>query len=179
MEPTQVRNLDGYGGDAIPWAKVQDVLDRGAAEITQAPGTGGPDRHTCWLATARPDGTPHVRPVGVVWVDGVAHFTAGPDTQKARNLERDPRCSLTLATRPFDLTIDGRAARVIDDADLERAAQAFSEAGWTPTVRDGAFYAEFSAPSAGPPPWAVYRVTPEVVYAFGTAEPYGATRFRF
>lgn len=45
--------------------------------------------------------------------------------------------------------------------------------------RDGALHAEFSAPSAGPPPWYVYEATPTTTYAFGTAEPYGATRFRF
>jgi hypothetical protein len=39
--------------------------------------------------------------------------------------------------------------------------------------------AEYSAPSAGPPPWDVYQVTPQTVYALGTAEPYGATKFQF
>jgi hypothetical protein len=34
-----------------------------------------------------------------------------------------------------------------------------------------------SAPSAGPPPWNVYRVVPATVFALGTEEPYGATRF--
>jgi hypothetical protein len=37
--------------------------------------------------------------------------------------------------------------------------------------------AEYSAPSAGPPPWHVYKIAPSTVFAFGTAEPYGATRF--
>ena len=37
----------------------------------------------------------------------------------------------------------------------------------------------FSAPAAGPPPWDVYEFTPETVYALATAEPGGATRFRF
>ncbi len=46
-------------------------------------------------------------------------------------------------------------------------------------MRDGALYAEFSAPSAGPPPWDVDEVTPATVFALGTAEPYGATRWRF
>ena len=36
---------------------------------------------------------------------------------------------------------------------------------------------EYSAPSAAPPPWQVYKITPATVFAFGTAEPYGATRF--
>jgi hypothetical protein len=46
-------------------------------------------------------------------------------------------------------------------------------------LREGAFYHEFSAPSAGPPPWYLYELGPETVFAFGTAEPFGATRFDF
>jgi hypothetical protein len=176
--PTGEKNLDGYGGPAIPWEKVHQLLDRGFSQITQAPDTGGPNRHTCWLATTRPDGSSHVRPVGVVWVDGIPHFNAGPATQKARNLAANPRCSITVATQPFDIAIEGRAARVTDDAHLERVAGAFAEAGWTPTVRDGALYNQYSAPSAGPPPWWAYAVTPDTVYAFGTAAPFGATRWR-
>ena len=69
--------------------------------------------------------------------------------------------------------------KITDDARLQRIAGAFAASGWSPTVRDGAFYAEYSAPSAGPPPWEVYEVVPQTVFALGTAEPYGATRFRF
>src|SRR5262245_29633403 len=36
--------------------------------------------------------------------------------------------------------------------------------------------ADYSAPSTGPPPWHVYRITPATVFAFGTLEPYGATK---
>ncbi len=32
---------------------------------------------------------------------------------------------------------------------------------------------------AGPPPWDIYEVTPETVFAMGTVEPGGATRWRF
>ena len=60
------RNLDGYGAPLIPWTRVRERLDRG---LTQAPGTGGPDRHTAWLATVRPDGRPHVMPPGILWVE--------------------------------------------------------------------------------------------------------------
>jgi hypothetical protein len=45
-------------------------------------------------------------------------------------------------------------------------------------VKDGAFTAEFSAPSAGPPPWALYVLTPSVAFGVATAEPWGATRWR-
>ena len=62
-EPASERNLDGYDAPLIPWAKVRARLDQG---WTQAPRTGGPDRHTSWLATTKPDGSPHVMPLGVL-----------------------------------------------------------------------------------------------------------------
>ena len=45
-------------------------------------------------------------------------------------------------------------------------------------VRDGAFWHEYSAPSAGPPPWDVYEITPTTIFAVATREPHGATRWR-
>ena len=42
-----------------------------------------------------------------------------------------------------------------------------------------AITAEYSAPSAGPPPWTVYRVTPVTATAVATVEPGGATRWTF
>jgi hypothetical protein len=41
-----------------------------------------------------------------------------------------------------------------------------------------ALTAEYSAPSAGPPPWHVYRLTPRTATAVGTVDPGGATRWR-
>jgi len=90
-----------------------------------------------------------------------------------------PRCTVTVATEPFDLVVEGEAARVTDDTELQRVAAAYAEGGWPASARDGALDAEYSAPSAGPPPWHAYRLTPTTIYAFGTAEPYGATRWRF
>ena len=126
-EPTAERNLDGYGAPVIPWAKVRERLGAG---VSQAPGTGGPDRHTCWLATVRPDGTPHVMPLGVLWVDGAFYFTAGPGTRKARNLAHDPHCVITVATHEFDLVVEGAAERVTDEAKLLRIADAYAADGW-------------------------------------------------
>jgi len=178
-QPKGARNLDGYGAPVIPWTKVCELLEEGMAQITQAPGSGGPGRHTCWLATVRPDGRPHVVPVGVLWGDGTAYFTAGPGTRKAKNLVHDPRCVITVATAAFDLVAEGEARKVTEEATLERVAEQYSGAGWSPTVRDGALYAQYSAPSAGPPPWEVYEFTTSTLFALGTAEPFGATRWRF
>jgi pyridoxamine 5'-phosphate oxidase-like protein len=169
------QNLDGYGAPAIEWARVKEVLD---GRLAQAPGTGGPQRHTTWLTTINPDGSPHVMPVGVASCQGTWYFTSGPGTRKSRNLARDPRCVASVATHPFDIVIEGTAHRVTDVAELGSVAEAFGRGGWSPTVEDDAFTAAYSAPSAGLAPWYVYRIKPSTVFALGTSEPFGATRFQ-
>lgn len=174
QQPTASRNLDGYGAPTIAWERVRDAM---TGDLTQAPGTGGPDRHTHWLATINPDGTPHVMPVGVFNLEGTMYFTSGPGTRKSKNLVRDARCVITVATHPFDVVAEGSAQRVTDPHELEVVAAAAAAGGWPARVDGDALTAEFSAPAAGPPPWYVHRVEPTTVFALGTAEPYGATRF--
>nr|WP_069388077.1 pyridoxamine 5'-phosphate oxidase family protein [Cellulosimicrobium cellulans] len=116
-------------------------------------------------------------PLGALVLDEEIFLCAGEGTRKIRNVRRDPRCTLTVATEPFDLTVEGTAERVTDPVTLERVAAGFRDDGWPAHVDGDALTAEFSAPSAGPPPWSVYRVAPTRVFAFGAAEPYGATRF--
>lgn len=169
------QNLDGYGAPLIDWGRVRAVLDH---QLSQAPGTGGPDRHTHWLTTINSDGSPHVVPIGVVSHGGIWYFTSGPGTRKSRNLARDARCVLSVATHPFDLVLEGTAHRVTDRGELHSVTAAFVDDGWPAQVQGDALTAEYSAPSAGPPPWYLYRMTPATVFAFGTCEPYGATKFR-
>jgi hypothetical protein len=172
--PRTTTNLDGYGAPTIEWDRVAAVL---AAPVTGAPDTGGPDRHTHWLATIDADGSPHVMPVGALHIDGLLYFTSGPGTRKSRNIGRDARCVVTVATHPFDLVVEGTAERVTDPDVLGTVAATYRQGGWPASVDGDALTAEFSAPAAGPPPWHVYRVVPATVFALGTAEPYGATRF--
>jgi pyridoxamine 5'-phosphate oxidase-like protein len=176
-EPTSERNLDRYGAPTIPWEKVRAVLSR---SISQEPGSGGPDRHTCWLATVRPDGRPHVMPVGVLLMDDTFYFTAGAATRKAQNLAYSPHCVFTVATHDFDLVLEGDAVKVTDPAKVARVAEAYRAGGWPASVDESgaSLTADYSAPSAGPPPWDAYAFTPATVFALGTAEPYGATRWR-
>jgi hypothetical protein len=55
----------------------------------------------------------------------------------------------------------------------------YRELGWPAQVEGDGFTAPFSAPSAGPPPWYLYRFRFHTVFGVATAEPYGATRWRF
>lgn len=145
--PTTQRNLDGYGTPPIDWQRVRGTL---ATDTTQARGTGGPDRHTAWLTTINPDGTPHVTPVGFIQIDGVWYFNSGLESRKIRNIVANPRCLVSVATHPFDLVIEGSPERVTDAAELNAVAETFVKHGWPAEVAGDGLTAEYSAPSAGP-----------------------------
>jgi len=164
------KNLDIYGNPPLPWSRALDQLE--AAADTQAP-------RTTWLSTVRPDGRPHLTGVGALWVDGRFYFTSGARTRKSRNLAANPNCALSMVLKGLDLAVEGRAEKVTDPATLERLAARYAAQGWPARAIDGALTAEFSAPSAGPAPWELYVVTPVTAFGVATAEPYGATRWRF
>ena len=175
-QPTTKNLADLYKLAPIDWADVHQSLE---ANLDQEPGTGGPDHHTFWLSTVDADGRPHMTAVGAFWDGGHYYFSGGPRSRKIRNIERDSRCAFGVAIHGFDVALEGRAARVTDNVQLEHLAQVFAEGGWAPTVADGGFTHEFSAPSAGPPPWYVYEFTLDDAYAVMTQEPGGATRWTF
>ncbi|GAA1602091.1 PPOX class F420-dependent oxidoreductase [Kribbella hippodromi] len=69
------------------------------------------------LATVLPDGSPHSIPLWVSTLDDNIVFLTGPDSQKARNLRRDPRVALSLAPvdNPYEpVIIRGRVTHWID-----------------------------------------------------------------
>ena len=164
----ETKNLDRYGHEPLPWSRARDALAAGA----------GP-RATYFLGTVRPDGLPHAAGVGAVWVDDALWFTAGPATRKARNLAERAECTISVRLQGIDLVLEGRAQRVTDPETLEQIAAVYRSGHWPAQVENDAFTAPFSAPSAGPPPWHLYRF--EIDTAFGVAgeEPYGASRWRF
>lgn len=179
LHPVSSTNLAGlYELAALDWQPIDARLER---QLTQAPGSGGPNRHTCWLTTIDPDGGPHVTGVGAMWLDGAFWFETGRSTRKGRNLARDPRCSLALAVEEFDLVVEGDAAPVTDRATVARLAGLWASEGWPCRVDESgtALTADFSAPSAGPPPWHVYRMGIRRATALATVAPGGATRWQF
>jgi PPOX class probable F420-dependent enzyme len=173
------KNLaDLYDSPLIDWDRIASRLAEG---FTQAPDTGGPNRHTCWLATIDPDGSPHVTGIGAIWAEGAFWFETGEKSRKGRNVARDPRCTLSVAVHDFDVVVEGDARQVRDPAKVAEMAGRWNAAGWPCRVDDSgvALTADYSAPSAGPPPWFVYLVEPRVATALLTVEPGGATRWRF
>jgi Pyridoxamine 5'-phosphate oxidase len=168
-EPIETKNLDIYGNAALPWSRSRDALD-------QLP----PSANTTWfLGTVGSDRRPHAAGVGALWDDGDIYFTSGPGTRKSRHLAANPACSISVQLQGIDLVFEGTATRVTDTPTLERIASRFREGGWEPAVAGDGFTAPYSAPSAGPPPWFLYRFSIDTVVGVAGAEPHGATRWRF
>jgi hypothetical protein len=134
---------------------------------------------TFFLGTVRPDATPHAAGIGAVWADDALWFATGPRTRKARNLAANPVCTISCRLAGIDLVLEGRAERVTDADTLERLAAVYRDTGWPAEVDRDAFTAPYSAPSAGPPPWHLYRFTLGTAFGVATAEPHGASRWRF
>lgn len=168
-EPIEVKNLDIYGSPEIPWSRPRDLLIKSLPTIDI----------TCFLGTVRPDGRPHAAGIGALWFDGDLYFTSGPGTRKARNLAANPACTIAVRLEGIDVELEGEAKRITDKPTLEQLVQMYRESGWPAEVEGDAFTAPFSAPSAGPPPWQLYRFTFHTVFGVATAEPNGATRWRF
>ena len=169
IEPAETTNLDRYGSDAVEWSRARDLLESNPADVDTP----------YFLGTVRPDGRPHSAGIGALWVDGDVYIVSGPQTRKSRNLADNPACTISASLPGMDVILEGDAARVTDAETLERLAARYRERGWPAEVDGDAFTAPYSAPSAGPPPWHLYRVEVHAAFAVASAEPHGATRWRF
>ena len=171
MEIVNLGEADGL--PPVDWTAIVAKLEAGS--------TPAPDTRTTWLATIGADGRPHVTAVGALWRDGTYWFQTGRGTQKARNLARDPRCSIAASIRQADVVVEGTAVHVTDPAAVAAAAKAWADQGWPaePDESGTGLTAPFNAPAQGPAPWDVYRLEAASATVVLSAEPGGLTRFRF
>ena len=174
MERVHLGAADGL--PIVEWSTVIEML-----ESKEPPASDAHISRTSWLTTVNEDGSPHVTPVGALWVDGAYWFQTGTGTKKGRNVARDPRCSVAVSTREADVVVEGSAVHVTEPAEVARAAKAWADQGWPcePDESGTGITAPFNAPGLGPAPWNVYRVEPRsAIITLGTA-PGGLTRFHF
>ncbi len=169
QQPRETRILDTYGNPPLEWERIRRALGQ----------TVSGESFTWFLGVTDPDGTPHAAGVGAVWVDDQVYLVSGPGTRKSRDLARQPAASLSVHLPDLDLVFEGTVRRVTDAPTLERLVRVYNDAGWPAQVEGDALTGPYSAPSAGPPPWHLYRLELGSVYAVAGAEPHGATRWRF
>ena len=152
--PDRTESLLEDGAETAPWEMAQERL----ANPEQS--------RTCWLATTRPDGRPHLMPVIGFWIDGAMHVVAGEGTQKARNIAADGRCVIATGSTTLpslDIVIEGRADALTDDDAVRHIAEVLKEKGW-PLEPKGAKVDGPNAPTAGPPPYTIFRIVPSRVF---------------
>lgn len=169
-EPYETTNLaEMYDQELMPWSRAAEAM-----------GTGSLDADTaCFLGTVGRDGRPHSAGVGVTIAEDGPYFTSGPGRAKARNVAAQPACVLSMRLPGLDLVLEGEAHRVTEAATIDRIVAAYRDGGW-PAERAGeAITAPYSAQSAGPGPWHLYRVDVHTAIGVGLRPPHGASRWRF
>ncbi|HET9601833.1 MAG TPA: pyridoxamine 5'-phosphate oxidase family protein [Acidimicrobiales bacterium] len=145
------------------------LTDRGAAPWSLAEERlRNPERpRTYWLATVGPDGAPHVMPLIAAWLDDALYFLSGEGTRKGRNLAHEARCVVATGSTTLpslDLIIEGRAERITDQETLRRGVEAYgTKLEWPLELSDGGVTGP-NAPTAGPPPYAMFRLVPSRIF---------------
>lgn len=74
------------------------------------------ERHLCTLTTRRPDGSPHVAPVGATLDGGLVRVITSRRSRKVRNALNDPAVALCQLDGRRWSTVEGQAT-VRDDAE--------------------------------------------------------------
>jgi len=177
METTNLAKAEGL--PTIEWSKVEKEV---ADLLLTNDDPNSPNRASFWLTTLNDDGSPHVTSVGAFWHAGSLWFQTGDRTRKAKNVARDPRCTMSVATKGFDVMVSGEAQRVTDPKIVAEIAALWAKSGWPaePDDTGTGITAPFNAPTLGPPPWHVYELKPRTATAVGTSEDSpGSMRWRF
>ncbi|MFI5012245.1 MAG: pyridoxamine 5'-phosphate oxidase family protein [Hyphomicrobiales bacterium] len=125
------------------------------------------------VATLRPDGWPQATTVGYVNEGLTLYFLCGPESQKARNLARDDRVSLTIDHDTADLmAITGLSmaahARAVDDP-----AEANKILRMLPLKYPDA--TSLPVPMPTPDQIRLFRVTPTVISVLDYSKGFGHT----
>ena len=125
------------------------------------------------IATLRPDGWPQATTVGYVNEDLTLYFLCGLDSQKAANLARDDRVSLTIDHDTSDimaitgLSMAARAQAVVDRDEAARILR----------MLPLKYPEQVSLPIPMPTPEEVriFRVTPTVISVLDYSKGFGHT----
>jgi hypothetical protein len=127
-EPSQPRMFGGSTGSAeLSWGWATERLTRA---------------RNYWIATTRPDGRPHSRPVWGVWLDNAFYFSTG--SLAAQNLAAQSEITVHLESGNEVVIIEGVAQQVSNVSLLEQVVSLYNQKyRWDldPNNLPGPFYA--------------------------------------
>src|SRR5262249_48701540 len=124
------------------------------------------------IATLRPDGWPQATTVGYVNEGLTLYFLCGLDSQKAANLARDDRISLTIDHDTPDimaitgLSMAARAQAVTDPAEAAKGLHMLP-------LKDPEQEVPLPVPMPGPDDIRIFRVTPTVISVLDYTKGFG------
>ena len=78
-----------------------------------------------------------------------------------------------------DLVLEGEARRETDPTTLTSVAAVYDAGGWPAQADGDGITAPYSAQSAGPGPWHLYRFRTRTAFGVGLRPPHGASRWDF
>jgi nitroimidazol reductase NimA-like FMN-containing flavoprotein (pyridoxamine 5'-phosphate oxidase superfamily) len=126
--------------------------------------------HDFWLATVQPGGAPHLMPVWAVWLGGMLWFSSANRSRKARNLESEPRCTVSTDNPLEPVVVHGRGRRVTEPGQLSRMLAA----------ENAKYRTAYGMETVDPAANSVFTLRPEWVFALDTRDFTGSpTRFTF
>jgi hypothetical protein len=148
-------HFPGYGlttsrKGLLPWKWAQDKLSKS---------------RQYWIATARPDGSPHLMIVWGLWMADGFYSSTGKNSRKARNLAKNPHCVIGSQDSSQAVIVEGEVETFDDGKGLKPLFAAYKRKS------------KYDVSGMGEP---FYRVKPRV--AFGLIEkkfPTTATRWKF
>jgi hypothetical protein len=103
-------HMPGYGlpkdrKGLLPWKWAKDRLEKSKQY---------------WIATVRPDGSPHVMVIWGLWWDGAFCFSTGSESRKAQNLDANPQCVISNEDAMEAVIIEGTAKPMRDVPRIKR-----------------------------------------------------------
>ena len=160
-EPTADRpHIPGYGvprtlRGTLPWSWARERLERAIVY---------------WLATAGPDGAPHLIPIWGAWADDHWYVEGGP-VRWQRNLRANPQLAIHVEFGEEVVMVEGAATELIAPPDPKAAS----------ILAGYAKYHQAANYDADPANWArggLWELTPARAFAWSVLGK-DATRFRF
>lgn len=130
------------------------------------------DARTYWVASTRPDGRPHCRPVWGVWLADGLWFSTG--SLARRILPARPAVSVNVPDGEQVVVLEGTAAVRTERDDLQRMCDAYSRKYDHPMAPSDDGRVGDPDGNAGP----AFLVTPDVVFGWGSGLT-TPTRWRF
>jgi Pyridoxamine 5'-phosphate oxidase len=148
-------DIPGYGlatskKGILPWKWAADKLSKS---------------RQYWIATGRPDGSPHLMIVWGLWMADGFYFSTGKNTRKARNLAQNPHCVIGSEDASQAVIVEGQ----VEPFDASKGMKPLFAAYKTKYKMD--------VSGMGEP---FYHMKPEVAFGFIEKKfPKTATRWKF